>query len=232
MEIRKGIPLSSGLGGSAASAVAAVVAGNAFLKKPLLPTELVEKALEGEVIASRSRHADNVAPCLLGGFQLILGNRYFSLPLPKELFSVVVYPDLQVETKVARAILRSDVSLEVYIRNSARIAALMLALHQKLSDSTAELYRDILIDEAIEPQRQVLIKGFQEVKTAAIASRALGFSISGAGPSVFGWALSEKEAKKTAKAVKETWSRLGVSSQVWVGQLSKNAGGARVVREK
>ena len=121
--IEKGIPLSSGLGGSAASAVGAVVAANATLDRPLPKEQLLAFALVGEQAADRARrHADNVAPCLLGGMIATISMdplRTISIPVPKDILCVVVHPALEIETREARAILGKEISLRTHVRQSA-----------------------------------------------------------------------------------------------------------------
>ena len=111
IEIEKGIPLSSGLGGSAASAVAAVVALNKLLEYKFSREELMEFALDGEEIASGSRHADNVAPCLYGGLVACLkSGKVHSLPLPSGIYCLLIHPELEINTKDARNLLKNEIT--------------------------------------------------------------------------------------------------------------------------
>ena len=205
IEIKKGIPLGSGMGGSAASAVGAVVAAHALLlqegtlTEPLSQDELINFALMGEAIASGSKHADNVAPCLYGGFTLSYPGenpRVTKMPYPKNLFAVVVHPDLRVDTETARSVLKKELLLKTHVEQSARLASLVLGC----ATENLELIARGLEDVVIEPQRARLIPGFFEVKAAALKAGAIGASISGAGPSVFAFAtdLASCEAAKTA----------------------------------
>jgi homoserine kinase len=186
VSVKKGIPLSSGMGGSAASAVAGIVAANALLERKLSRDKLLHYALIGEAVASGAIHADNVAPCLLGGFVLIKSAEppdLIELPSP-ELQCVLVHPGLKISTREARKILKPELSLQTYVRQSSHLAGFIAACfngdHKLLSRSFEDL--------VIEPQRSQLIKGFHEVKKAALSSGAIGCSISGSGPSVFAWA--------------------------------------------
>jgi homoserine kinase len=187
VEIEKGIPLGSGLGGSAASAVGAVVAANALLENPFPRERLLEFALEGEAVASGAKHADNVAPCLYGGFTLSTPGtdaRVKSVPFPAGIHAVVVHPEFVLETKAARAALGKELTLRTHIDQSSRLASLVLGLCTGDFDAIARGLEDVLV----EPQRASLIPGFGAVKRAALDAGAIGASISGAGPSVFAWA--------------------------------------------
>lgn len=195
VKIEKNIPLGSGLGGSAASAVGAVVAANALLPKPLALAKLLNFALEGEAIASGAKHADNVAPCLFGGLTLSTPGEnpeVSRLPYPKELYCVVVHPSMRLDTQVARAALKSDLSLKLHVQQSARLAAFIAGC----CTSDLDLIHRGLEDVLVEPQRARLIPGFLEVKKAALISGALGASISGAGPSVFALMRDRESAVK------------------------------------
>ncbi len=131
MQIDKGIPLSSGLGGSAASAVAAVVAANAMLDEPLTRIELLKVAMDGEAVASGSRHADNISPSLFGGLVLTVGidnPRVKLIPVPQAIHAVIVHPHLQVSTKAARAILSRTVNMSDFVWQTANLGRLHFRL--------------------------------------------------------------------------------------------------------
>lgn len=226
VSINKGISMGSGMGGSAASAVGAVVAANALLDQPLAPDRLLEFALEGEAAASGAKHADNVGPCLYGGLVLALSvepARIVNIPVPSEVSCVLVHPHLQVETRHARAILKPTLSLHDYVEQSAHLAAFIAACHQ----SDLDLLRASMKDLVIEPQRAALIPGFYEAKNAALAQGALGFSISGSGPSVFAWAPSKVSARCILEAVSEVFAGLKIPVDSWVCQVQ--GVGARVI---
>jgi homoserine kinase len=206
LEIEKGIPLGSGMGGSAASAVGAVVATHALflqegvLKEALPLNELISFALIGEAVASGSMHADNIAPCLYGGFTLSFPGdlpQVANLSYPEQLIAVVVHPDLRVDTKIARSVLKRDLPLKMHIEQSARLASLV---HGCATNDFAAIARG-LEDRVIEPQRASLIPGFFAVKAAALKAGALGASISGAGPAVFAIASDPKTAEAVRVAM-------------------------------
>lgn len=184
LELRKKMPIGSGLGSSAASAVAAVVAVNELLGHPLERRALLPFAAEGEKISSGVIHLDNVAPSLIGGMVLVQKGKSISahrIPTPGGLFVAVVYPEVEILTKEARKILHPFIPLEKHVEQSGNLAALIVGLYQ----SDFDLIRQSLVDVLIEPQRAPLIPHFYEVQEAAMKQGALGCSISGSGPSIF-----------------------------------------------
>lgn len=191
VSINKGIALGSGMGGSAASAAASVVAASALLDAPLSHEELVRFGLVGESVASGSQHADNLAPCLFGGLQLVLGHgaqtRALALPVPTGLRCVLVHPHARLDTRTARAVLQRPFDLGDFTAQSAALAGFLVACHRDDHALLAASLHDVLI----EPLRAPLVPGFEAVKAAALAHGALGCSISGAGPSVFAWCLAD-----------------------------------------
>lgn len=227
IEIQKGIPLSAGLGGSAASAVAAVVACNAFLKNPLPLEVLGDFALSGEKAASGTAHADNVIPCLFGGLTLIAARnplQVIQLPLPK-VYCVLLHPHLHVATREARAILRPDILLSEHVQQSASLATFISALYQ----GNTSLLRTSLQDRLIEPQRAHLIPAFYEMKQVALQNDALGMSLSGSGPTVFAWTKTEADAHHIAGEMKKVLNRKNIQSDYWVGPVSSKS--AHVLEE-
>lgn len=221
IEIRKGIPLSSGLGGSAASAVAAVVACNAFLKQPLHLEELAQFALLGEEAASGVAHADNVIPCLFGGLTLIASQQplqVVQLPLPA-VYCILLHPHLHIKTRDARALLNPRVALSDHIQQSASMAAFISALYQ----ADLALLKTSLEDRLIEPQRAHLIPAFYAMKELALQNGALGMSLSGSGPSVFAWVKTEAEAHQIAEVMKQALQKEKIQSDCWIGPISPKA---------
>ncbi len=189
MQIQKGIPLGSGLGGSAASAVGAVVAANALLPEPVSKLDLLKFAMQGEKVASGSLHVDNIAPCLFGGLVLTVGidhPRVKQIPVPAGIKSVIVHPHMFLSTKQARAILKRTVELSDFVWQTANLAGFISGCYTNDLDLIRASFQDVVI----EPQRQALIPGFNDVRHAAMEAGALGCSISGAGPTMFAWALA------------------------------------------
>jgi len=225
LDVVKGIPLGSGLGGSAASAVAAVVAAAALVAEPLDRTRLLKFAMQGEEVASGSVHVDNIAPSLFGGLVLTVGidNPHVKqVPVPEAVRCVLVHPHMVLATREARAILGKTVALADVIWQQANLAGFLAGCYT----SDLPLIRESLLDVIIEPQRQVLIPGFAAVKHAALAAGALGCSISGAGPTVFAWA-EEQDAASVRAGMVAAFRAHGLDSDSWVSTIDRE--GARVV---
>jgi len=225
LDIEKGIPLGSGLGGSAASAVAGIVAATALVGERLDRTELLKFAMQGEAVASGSVHVDNIAPSLYGGLVLTVGidNPFVKqIPVPDSIRCVLVHPHMVLPTREARAILSKSVPLSDVIWQQANLAGFLAGCFT----NDIALIRESLLDVVIEPQRQVLIPGFVDVKQAALAAGALGGSISGAGPTVFAW-VDEADADKVRAGMVEAFARHGLDSDSWVSTFDR--AGARVV---
>lgn len=224
--LRKNMPLGSGMGSSAASAVAGVVAMNELLGNPLSRKELLPFAMEGERIASGSAHADNVGPSLLGGFVVIRSYNpldIFTIPVPDDLYCTLVHPDIEINTKDARFILRNEVSLKNTIAQMGNVAGLVAGLMK----ADYDLISRSMVDVIIEPVRSILIPEFRDVKQAAISNGALGCSISGAGPSMFALSRGIENAKNAGKAMQERFASAGIESAVHVSGI--NQGGAVVL---
>jgi homoserine kinase len=227
LTIRKGLPLSSGLGGSAASAVAAVVAVDALAGARLSSDALLSCAFQGERDGAGSAHADNIAPSLMGG--LVLVRRpdppdIIRLPVPDGLTAVVVHPELEIETARARALLGTSVPLGDAIRQWANVGALVDALHRR---DFAQMARS-LEDTIAEPRRSVLLPGLGEVKRAAADAGALGCSFSGSGPSLFALCESRDIADRVAAAMTQAVrTHVAPASQTYVSAVARQ--GARVV---
>jgi len=220
--VHKGVPLQSGMGSSAASAVAAVVAANELLEQPLTLLELLPYALEGEKYASGGLHADNVAPSLLGGLvfcpKALLPQAY-KLPTPEGISSVIVHPELQLNTAAQRKILSRTYSLEQWREQQSYLAGFIAGCEQNAPDLIRRCLKDIII----EPQRKAAVPCFDAVKQAALASNALGCSLSGSGPGIFALCL-DAEAENTAHQMKFACRSMGYECQSWVSPMT--AGGA------
>jgi homoserine kinase len=225
LTIEKGIPLGSGLGGSAASAVAGVVAANALLPQPLPLLEQLKFALKGEQVASGSRHVDNIAPSLFGGLVLTVGidnPNVKQIPVPPSVRCVLVHPHMVLNTREARSILSKTVSLSDVIWQTANISGFITGCFT----SDLHLIRESLEDVIIEPQRKVLIPGFEAVKQGAMSNGALGCSISGAGPTVFAW-CEAANAERIRDAMVAAFAAHQLESDAWISTL--DAVGARIV---
>lgn len=223
VEIDKGIPLSSGMGGSAASCVAALVAANALLDVPLSREQLYRYSLDGEAVASGSRHGDNLGPMFLGGLVLSTLERLVPVPVPAHWHSLLVHPDALLETRRAREALQGSYALKEFVAQSSNLALVLAGCHA----GDAGLVRAGLADVLIEPRRAPLIVGFDAAKAAALAAGAMGASISGAGPSVFAWFEEREAALAAAPKVQAAFAAAGFDSQSWVSPI--NSPGARLL---
>jgi homoserine kinase len=190
LDIDKGVPLSAGMGGSAASAVAAAGAVNALLDKPMSLPELLPLAMEGERVSADPPPWDNVMAALHGGLVIAAGLEpplIRSLPLPQDIVCVLFHPDRRIETQAARDQLSAATRHDIAVEHGRHVAAFVAGCMSNDLDLVAAGLRDILI----EPQRLVLMPELAAVQAAAKEAGALGCSFSGSGPSVFAWARVE-----------------------------------------
>jgi homoserine kinase len=228
LTLRKGLPLASGLGGSAASAAAAVVAVDALFELHASIDLLVTCALEGERVGAGSAHADNIAPALCGGFVLVRCANppdIIRLPVPAGLTAVVVHPDLEIETAMARRLLGDTVALKDAIQQWANLGALVDGLHR----SDFDLIGRSLVDTVAEPRRAPLLPGLAAIKGAAAAAGALGCSLSGSGPSLFALCRNAGDAQRVAGAMTAAVrAEIGGEPQTYVSSIAPH--GARVIR--
>ena len=225
MRIDKGIPLSSGLGGSAASAVGAVVAANALLPRPCSKLELLKFAMQGEAVASGSLHVDNISPSLFGGLVLTVGiehPRVKQIPIPSGVRAIIVHPHMFLSTRQARAMLKRSVELSDFVWQTANLAGFISGCYTNDLDMIRASFEDVVI----EPQRQALIPGFAGVRLAAMQAGALGCSISGAGPALFAWALA-KDAHRVLEAMRREFTAGDIRIDEWL--VDVGADGARVI---
>ncbi len=228
IELHKRMPLGSGLGSSAASAVAAVVAVNALCGSPLSRRELLPFALAGEQVSCwpGAVHADNVAACLLGGITLIRGMHPLDvvrLPAPASLCCVLAHPAIEVLTAAARRVLPETVRLADAVTQWGNVAGVVAALFQ----SDLALLGRSLSDVIVEPARASLIPGFAAVKRAALAQGALGCGISGACPTIFALCEARAVAERVGAAMAAAFGEHGVASEVYVSGINEE--GARVL---
>jgi len=217
LSIRKGIALGSGMGGSAASSVAALTALNGFLQKPVDLATLADYAIFGEALACGNRHADNAVPCLYGGMTLTRSlDPLDVIRLPDfNGFCILIHPKLRLDTRESRAALPSNLPLATYVQQSANLAAFIVGLYEQNNALIKRSLQDVLI----EPWRAALVKGFTETKHAALAGGALGCSLSGSGPSVFALAASKIAAEKAKAAMMHAFLEKGIESHGWVSNI-------------
>lgn len=215
VELDKGIPFGSGMGGSAASAVAALVAANALLDRPLSREELYPFAMAGEAVASGSAHGDNVGPMLLGGLTLATHERVVRLPVPEGLHCLLVHPHTVLETRRAREVLREPYPLRDFVTQSERLATFLVACHR----GDVAMLRGSLEDVLVEPRRMPLVPGMAAAKRAALDAGALGASLSGAGPSLFAWYTSRAAAETALPLVQAGFRSVNLESDAYVSPV-------------
>ncbi len=224
LKVHKGVPLQSGMGSSAASAVAAVVAANGLLENPIPVEALLEFAIEGEKYASGGLHADNVAPSLLGGLVLcpqILLPDVVPLPVPDGISAVLIHPDLQVNTAKARRGLAKSCATQQWVDQQGLLAGFVAACAAGDTNLISKTLRDVII----EPQRKAAVPCFDVVKAAAEKNGALGCSLSGSGPSIFAL-CNAGDARNTASAMEQACRSQGIACESWVSPMT--APGARI----
>ena len=228
LALHKGMPMASGLGGSAASAAAALVAVNRLAGDAAAPEELLPCALAAERAAAGAGHADNAAPALMGGVVLIRSSDppdLVRLPVPAGLAVALLSPDVEIRTEAARRMLPTEIPLTHAVSQWGNLAALVASLH---SGDLALMGRS-LHDVVAEPVRAGLIPGFDRVKEAALAAGAIGCSISGSGPAVFALAATAARAAEIGESMKEAFATAGLRSVCYVSEIGTS--GPRVLAE-
>ena len=196
LTIHKLFKPGSGLGSSASSAAGAVFAANHLLDDPFSKDQLLQYALEGEAYASKSYHADNVAPSLLGDLQIIRSYDpldWFTISVPSELNVLLIFPDVPIKTSESKQLVPKEISVPVARNQWGNVAGLVHAFHSK----DYELLKNSIGDFIAEPVRKKCIPLYDEVKQIAFECGAVGFNISGSGPCMFSL-FEEKEGMEEA----------------------------------
>ncbi len=217
VEITKHIKPGSGVGSSSASSCGAVVAANRLLGDQFSKLELVQFAMEGEFLASGSRHADNAAPCVYGGFTLVRSTDpldIVSLEFPP-LFATVIHPQIEIKTADARAILPEMVPLKDAVRNWSNLGSFVAAL----AKDDLDLLSRSMMDKIVEPVRKSLIPKFDEIWSTSLAAGALGGGISGSGPSIFMLSKTQETAQNVESAMHEVYSKTGIEFNIYVSRI-------------
>lgn len=226
IELKKNLPLGSGMGSSAASAAAALAGINHLLGEPLSRRDLLPFAMESERIACGSAHADNVAPSLLGGFVLIRGYEpldVVSIPTPDNLFCTLVHPHLELKTQDSRQVLRSTIPLKDAITQWGNIAGLVAGLMKPDFGLIGRSLKDVVA----EPVRSLLIPGFDLIKEKAVEAGALGCGISGSGPTIFALCTEKDIAIRTGRVIQQEFQKIKLQSEVYISKI--NSTGAKVL---
>lgn len=225
VEITKGIKPGSGIGSSAASSCGAVFAANHLLGSPFSKAQLVDFAMEGEKLASGAKHADNVAPCIFGGFTLVRSSDpldIVSLKYP-QLFATVIHPQIEIKTSEARVILPGKVPLADAVSNWSNLGAFVAGL----ASGDYELISRSMVDVIVEPARRSLIPEFDKVKAASLEAGALGGGISGSGPSIFMISTTLNTAQAVRQAIEQVYSSTGIDFNLYVSGIGGE--GVRIV---
>ena len=218
VHIEKGIPPGSGIGSSSASAAAAVFGANELLGKPLKNDELLIHGMAGEAVASGGFHADNIAPVLFGGIILIRSYDpldILNLPVPENLFSTAVLPDMTINTREARQILPMEVPLSSAVEQAGNLAGFTLGLHE----SDFDLLGRCMVDHFAEPHRAKLIPGYENVRQSALDSGAIGCGISGSGPAVFALSDSLEKAEQIGNTMVNAFQNSGLNSTAYCSPI-------------
>jgi homoserine kinase len=218
LQIEKRIKPGSGAGSSAASAAGAVAAANLLMGNPFTPMELVLFAMNGEKLASGVKHADNIAPCLMGGITLIRSIHPLDIVkiTPPELHVTLVHPQIEVKTSDARQILKKQILLKDAIRQWGNIAGLVAGLTLGDHDLIGRSLEDVII----EPVRSILIPEFDLVKKRSKEAGALGGGISGSGPSIFMLSKDKAIAESVGEEMKEIYTKAGIDHSVYVTTIN------------
>lgn len=219
IEINKKIKAGSGIGSSSASAAGAVFGINELLGKPFSKHELVDFAMKGETIASGCEHADNVAPCLLGGFTLVRGYNpldVIRIESPSELYAVVLHPHIEVKTSDSRAVLQPMIKMKDAITQWGNLGGFIAGLYTNDYNLIGRSLNDVIV----EPARKHFIPNFDEVKNAVLQNGALGSGISGAGPSIFALCKGQEVAEKVAFAMSESYQNTGITFDMHLSKIN------------
>ena len=224
IKIKKGVPAGFGMGSSAASAAATVIAFDKMYELKLDENTLVEFAGSGEKASAGSVHYDNVAASVLGGFVIVRTNplNVIKIKPPMNLRMCVAVPKLKVpkkKTKVSRGVIPKKVSLIDSIANLSNAAAIVAGFMKK----DPKLIGDSIKDVIVEPARQHMIPGFAKVKENALKAGAFGVTISGAGPSVIAFSKSSADLKKISLAMSRGFASANTKCQTVICKPSKGA---------
>ncbi len=223
--IKKGFKAGSGLGSSAASSVAAAVAFNQLLEKPLPKYELLKYCAEGERIACGAPILDNVAASLHGGLVLIQQQAVVDLPFIEPMYALVVFQEIEIRTEDARAVLPNEVPMATATAQASNLALFVHALHTKNKQQFSQSFHDLLA----QPYRKALIPNFDALAACSIQHKALGFGISGSGPTVFALCENEEQAKALQSEMLQITSKEEFNTFSTIEDLSLNHTGAKII---
>ena len=220
VKIEKTVIPGSGLGSSASSSAAAVVAVNELLENPYTRRELIDFAMEGEALVSGGKHADNVAPAILGGIILVRSYNpldIIQIPPPEDLWTVVLHPQIEIKTHLSRSLLMDRIDLKDAVRQWGNVGGLIAGFYT----SNYDLIGDSMEDLVAEPYRAELIPGYREMKQIALSNGAKGYTISGSGPSFFAVCDSRNAAVAVEQAMREAYQQYKIEFLTYISRVNK-----------
>ena len=220
IEIIKKIKPGSGIGSSAASSAGAVFAANELMGKPFETKDLIPFAMEGERVASGNAHADNVSPALLGGFTLVKSYEpleVIKLPVLKDLRMIILHPLIELKTKDSRSIIKQSINLQKAISQWGNLGAFISALYTQ----DYELLGRSLKDEIVEPVRSILIPFYSMLEEISLKNGALGFGISGSGPSVYALCKGDEVAQNVFDAIKTFYANKDIEFHLHLSKINE-----------
>ena len=226
IKIEKGIKPGSGIGSSAASSAGTVFAINKIIGSPFSDRELIRFAMEGEKYVSGSYHADNVSPILLGGITLVRSLEdldIIKLPNPKDLIATIIRPEIEIKTSDSRKVVKSKVTIDKMVRQSANLAAFISSLYTEDYD----LMSNSIVDEIIEPDRALLIPEYYNIKQISLRAGAIACGISGSGPAIFSLSKSDKVANNILDKMSSHFDSVNINYNGFVSKI--NSEGVKVI---
>ena len=226
IKIEKGIKPGSGIGSSAASSAGTVFAINKIIGSPFSNKELIRFAMEGEKYVSGSYHADNVSPILLGGITLVRSVKdldIIKLPNPKDLIATIIRPEIEIKTSDSRKVVKSKVTIDKMVRQSANLAAFISSLYTEDYD----LMSNSIVDEIIEPDRALLIPEYYNIKQISLGAGAIACGISGSGPAIFSLSKSDKVANDILDKMSSHFDSVNINYNGFVSKI--NSEGVKVI---
>jgi len=226
IKIEKGIKPGSGIGSSAASSAGTVFAINKIIGSPFSNKELIRFAMEGEKYVSGSYHADNVSPILLGGITLVRSVKdldIIKLPNPKDLTATIIRPEIEIKTSDSRKVVKSKVTIDKMVRQSANLAAFISSLYTEDYD----LMSNSIVDEIIEPDRALLIPEYYNIKQISLRAGAIACGISGSGPAIFSLSKSDKVANNILDKMSSHFDSVNINYNGFVSKI--NSEGVKVI---
>lgn len=211
--LEKNIPVCSGLGSSACSVVAGLAALNEFYDNPFNKQEMLKMMGLLESKISGSLHYDNVAPCFLGGLQLMLEDHQKitqAIPTFDDCYWVIAYPNIEISTRLAREILPEKYSRKDLVTFGQRLAGFIDASYRKDKSQAFSVFDDVVA----EPYRTTLLVNYEQTKEKLIAAGSLAVGISGSGPTVFAVCDNLEDAQNAKSIFDEFYiqSKVGFST--------------------